>query len=513
MTTSLTKGTRTSRAIAGMLTSILQYALLMVLQFLLAPVVLKYAGQEALGSYSFLMQIISWAALTDLGFGVATGRNLAQAHGIDDQRKLFSSVFTTGRTFYLGSNLAFAIVVLLIGWKVNSFMTMSYGIETQARLSLFLLAIWIAVRTPLSLYGDALIATQNLASSNVIVALSNTLRLLLSLSLILMKTGLVGLMMAYIIAEAFTLTVQRMWYYRLYRNDKFGWGIPDRVLFKEMLKFGFTYMVMIVAGRLSLSTDSIIIGYLQGAAAISIYYVTQMPATFVYQFIWRFADNAVPALNELYAKRALPQLSDVYLRLLRYSILAIIPLAIGIVGFNRIVISLWVGKVQYAGEFFSIALAFFAITQVINHLNALVMVVFGAVRPMAIFGLCGGVLKVSLAFWLGRIIGLPGVMRANTLLDVPVLIYFSYLSWHLLELPIRQVWQHALLPTLPVCIMTLLLLIVQLIRPLAETLPELFFWISLYAFIWILGTIAFGLVQSERDNIRFYIKRTFALVK
>jgi len=90
--------TRTSRAIAGTVTSFLQYALLMVLQFLLAPVVLRVAGQEVLGAYSFLMQMIAWGALTDMGFGVAASRSLAQAHGLSD-RHLFCEIFTTARTF------------------------------------------------------------------------------------------------------------------------------------------------------------------------------------------------------------------------------------------------------------------------------------------------------------------------------------------------------------------------------------------------------------------------------
>ena len=274
--------TRTSRAVAGTITSFLEYALVMALQFALVPVVLRIAGQEVLGAYSFLMQMVSWAALTDLGFGVATGRNLAQAYGMDDQRKRFCTVFITGRTFYLASNVAFAVLVLIIGWKVNSLMSMSYSVESQARLSLFLLAIWIAIRTPVSLYGNALIATQNLAAVNAIAAMGSALRLLLSLGLVALGAGLIGLMSANVVAEAITFIIQRAWYRKLYPDDQFGWGIPDRALFREMLGFGLTYMVMIVASRLSANTDSIIVGYLQGAAAVSVYYTSQMPGTILY---------------------------------------------------------------------------------------------------------------------------------------------------------------------------------------------------------------------------------------
>ena len=167
--------------------------------------VLRIAGQEVLGAYSFLMQMVSWAALTDLGFGVAIGRYLAQAIGIDDHRQRFRTIFITGRTFYLASNLAFAAIILIMSWKVNSLMSMSYSVESDARLSLILLAVWVAIRTPFSLYNDALSATQNLAAVNIIIAIGAVLRLLLSLGLVILGASLIGLMLANIIAEAVTL--------------------------------------------------------------------------------------------------------------------------------------------------------------------------------------------------------------------------------------------------------------------------------------------------------------------
>ena len=240
----------------------------MALQFALAPVVLRLAGQEVLGAYSFILQVMGWAALTDLGFGVAISRSLAQAHGMEDERKRFRDVFVTGRTFLSASNLVFGLVLLGVGWNVDNIMSMSPTAEDQARTAVFLLAAWVAIRIPVSLYGEALIATQNLAAANIIVALGNALRLLLSLLFVFLGWELIGLMAGFVLAEAAIACTQRFWYRRLYPEDKFGWGVPDRGLFREMFGFGLTYMVMVVAGRLSASTDSIIVGYLYGAVPL-----------------------------------------------------------------------------------------------------------------------------------------------------------------------------------------------------------------------------------------------------
>lgn len=503
--------TRTSRAVAGTITSLLQYAFIILLQILLAPVVLRIAGQEVLGAYSFLMQLVSWAALTDLGFGVGIARNLAQAIAIDDHRQRFRTIFITGRTFYLASNLIFAAIILIMSWKVNSLMSMSYSVESDARLSLILLAVWVAIRTPFSLYNDALGATQNLAAVNIIVAMGAAVRLILSLSMVMLGASLIGLMLANIIAEAATFIAGYMWYRKLYPEEQFGWGIPNRSLFREMLGFGITYMVMIVAGRLSANTDSIVVGYLYGAAAVSVYYTSQVPGTMLYQLIWKLTDNSAPALNELYARYSISQLNNAYLRLLRYSLLLVMPLAIGLLGFNRYAITLWVGQTQYAGEILTVALVLFSVTQVIIHLNAIVLVVYGDIRVMSTFFVCAGIAKVIMAFWLGRIIGLQGVMIANALVDIPGFIYFSYRVCRLLGLTTHQVGCQAVTPALKACIPPLGVLVVLLMKPPVFTWPLFLLWVFIFTLMWAAGTWGVGALPAERVQLRLYARRALSL--
>ncbi len=502
---------RTSRAVAGTITSLMQYAFIMLLQFILAPVVLRIAGKEVLGAYSFLMQIISWAALTDLGFGVAIGRNLAQAVGLDDQRQLFRKIFITGRTFYVVSNLACAGLILILSWKLDSFMHMSTNVGVEARWSLIILSIWVAIRTPLALYNDALVATQNLAAANIIMAVGAAVRLLLSLVLVLSGANLIGMILANIIAEAVTYLLGYLWYHKIYTTDKFGWGIPDRSLFHQMLKFGLSYMIVIVAGRLSANTDSIIVGYIFGASAVSVYYVSQMPGTILYQLFWKITDNSAPALNELHGRNAVSQLTGAYLRLMRYSLLLVIPLSIGLIGFNRWVITLWVGAAQYSGDVLTIALALFAITQVVNHLNYIVLVAYGDVRIMSILSFSGGIVKVIMAFWLGHIMGLQGVMVANAFVDIIGFIYFSNRVWRTLGLSFGEVSRITLFPALKSNILPVIVMIVMLIKPPTVTWLLLFIWVSVFGISWALGTARVGLLTEERNQINVYVKRRLNL--
>jgi len=272
-----------------------------------------------------------------------------------------------------------------------------------------------------------------------------------------------------------------------------------------------TFMIIVVASRLSASTDSIIVGYLYGASAVSIYYTSQMPGTIFYQLIWKLTDNSAPALNELHARRSTSQLTNAYLRLLRYSLLVVIPLALGVCAFNRSAITLWVGQAQYAGDMLTVALSLFAVTQVIIHLNAIVLVAYGDIRVMSAFFLCAGIVKVIMAFWLGRIIGLQGVMIANALVDIPAFVYFSYRVWRLFGLTARQVGRHAVVPPLKANIPTLLVLIMVVVQPLPATWSWFLFGVSIFTFAWAIGTWGVGVFPAERVQLHLYAKRTLSL--
>lgn len=72
---------RSSKAAKGFITSLMQYASLIVLQALLAPIVLKVAGRETLGAYAAIVQVLALLQLVDIAGSWSFERFLAQAMG------------------------------------------------------------------------------------------------------------------------------------------------------------------------------------------------------------------------------------------------------------------------------------------------------------------------------------------------------------------------------------------------------------------------------------------------
>jgi O-antigen/teichoic acid export membrane protein len=414
---------RTSRAIKGTLTSFLQNGLHIVLQAALVPLVLHIAGRETLGAYAILMQAIAYLALADLGFSVATNRFLAQAYGHDDGGLRFSQVMGTARTFVFFSNIAFAVLCFLLSVWIGPLLALSAAVKTQAQLGLYILAVWSVLRTPLAVYGAGLIATQNLATVSVIGILGNTARLFLSLALIAVGLGLVGLMLATILAELLTMSLQTRFFHRYYGQIRLSWGISDRRLFKEMFRFGTKALLINISAMLVFQTDNLVVGYLFGAAAVSIYYATQMPATLLYHMVLRVADNAAPAINELYARKMIDSLRNSFLRLHRYSLILILPVALSILFLIKSLISLWVGPGQFGGNLMVIALAIFAMVITVEHCSVIFVLATGQIKVLSLLAITEGIVNLTLSLLLGHYWGLAGVMWATVIANLPASIY------------------------------------------------------------------------------------------
>lgn len=498
---------RTSRAISGMLTSFVEFGLRLGLQAALAPLVLRVAGQETLGAYGALMQVIGYLALVDLGFGVALSRYLAQAFGYDDQKERFGKIFTTGRTFYLASNCVVALFAFILSIYVGNLFSLSSSVEMQARIGLRVLAVWSVLRTPLAVYGGALIATQNLAAANIINMVGNVFRLILSLGMVLLGFDLIGLILAGVFAEAVTFSLQWRQHRKIYPTEKFGWGIPNWRLFREMLGFGIGYLLVIIGGRLAFNTDNLVVGYLYGGVATSIYYTTQMPTFLLIALIWKITDNAGPAFNELYAKKEMERLRNAYYKLIKYGLIPSLGLGLGLLVCNRILITLWVGEGQYAGNLMTVSLALFAVGTVINHVNALVLVAYGAVRLLSIISIAGGVCNLGLSLLLGKIIGLQGVMVASAVVETVIVGILCVYSLSLLKINVFSLWRKAAVPALLANLFVIPVAAFIYLYHQTASWPMLIFGFLVFMVIWAIGTFSAGLDRAELVQIRGYFGR------
>lgn len=400
---------RTKTVSLGFLTSGLQYVLYVGLQAAITPIVLRYAGRETLGAYSAIMQAILYLALIDLGLSATMSRFLAQCSGSSDSANHFRRVLTTGKTVLLLTNIVFGLLVLLLGHFCGAAFKLSANLAGEAQRGLILLAGWAVARTPWAAYNLALVASQELATANLIALLQCVLRFAASTVALISGRGLFGLIAAAVLAEVFASALYAVRFRSLYPQRIPGWGIKDKDLLHRMLRFGAGMTTVRIAGLLTFNSGAVLIGSVMGPVAVSIYYVSQMPAFAAYSLALRLPDSAAPSVNELWGQGRKESVRTAFVRLQRITTVLATLIAGGILLFNREIIQLWVGLGQYAGDSMTIALALLALIMPIQHLNYTFAVALGRIKLLSALALIEGVAAVSLSLVLLRVFGLAGV--------------------------------------------------------------------------------------------------------
>lgn len=504
---SVTPGTssRAARVASGTAAGIAHQLLTIGLQIILVPVVVTYAGGAAMGAYAVLSQLVAWGSVTSLGLGVAAGRTMAQAYGSDEGPHALARVLRSARSVYWLTNAAFAMFVAAATVLVPALMVLDpdplrhAALGTQLRTAGGLYAVWVFVRTPLALYGDALVACQDVAVATLTAALGTVIRLVASIGLVWLGAGVIGLAVAALCSEVVVAVINAAMFRRLHWDVVCSPCQADSDVMRGMLRFGMAYLITIVSQQLANNTSGLVIGVLFGAVAVTMSYASQMPATVLGQMVWKITDSAAPAINQLHAHGDRDSLTRAYLRLLRFSLACGGPLAIGVVVFARTTVALWVGEEQYVGGAFTIAVAVTMLLEIVIHLHAMVFIAYGSVRALGVMTLVASIARVLLWLGCGRMVGLSGLMVIAAAINVVLASLMTAEVHRLLGLRHRRALGEACAG--PVLVGACCSAVAVLIAPLlasSGTWAALLGCSATYLLAWMVPMWAFGLNSADR---------------
>jgi O-antigen/teichoic acid export membrane protein len=410
---------RTLRAAKGFVASIFQYLSQILLQVLLAPIVLKVAGRETLGAYSALMQVLAFISLTDFMGSWVMERFLGQSMGLDDGGERFRCIFTTVRTVILACDFLKAVLIFIFSLFVAHLFHLSPAVALEAKHALWVIAAGVLLKSPMAAYLNASVATQDMAAVYLIGTCAGVARSLASLAVVLAGSGLFGLMIVGTIVEGVGYIFYRFNFRKKNPTLMPSWGIPDKALLKEMAGFGAHTTVLNLGNALLLNTGNIVAGLTSGAAMTSTFYTSQVPTMTCYNMLIRLNDSTMPAINELWGRREVGRLQNALRRVTRLVLALTLPLATGVLVFNRDVVITWVGAQQYAGALLTASLAAFCAIAALQRIAVVYSYSFGWVRLLNATGLIQGAVNFGLAYFLARRLGLGGITLALAVVILP----------------------------------------------------------------------------------------------
>ena len=330
---------------AGVLLSYAGELVKILVNLIYTPIMLRLLGQSEYGLYQLVYSVVSYLSLLSLGFGSSYLRFFSRYKAINDEDEIarlngmFMIIFCSISVICL---LCGAVMVENIR---NIFGTGLTDREYEtARILMGLLIINLAMTFPNSVFNCSITAHERFLFQKLLIFLQNLFSPFLTLPLLIMGYGSVGMVSATTLLT-FTVLLSNMFYCfkKLHISFKFI-GLKIALL-KEMWVFTFFIFLNQIIDQINWSVDKFLLGRLVGTTGVAIYGLGGQINTMYLQFSTSISNVFVPKVNKIVAtSNDNVELTRLFTRIGRIQFIVLALIFTGFIFLGKPFMNVWGGE-------------------------------------------------------------------------------------------------------------------------------------------------------------------------
>ncbi|HLA69403.1 MAG TPA: flippase [Bacteroidota bacterium] len=304
------------------------------------PLVIQGLGPDRFGLLSLAWVILGYFSVFDLGLGRATTKYVAEAlgNGEEDQvpRIIWTTVTMQGLLGILGTLVFVAITPMIADQVLN----ISPEFRAEAISTFYLLALSVPLILISSSFSGVLEASQKFGLVNAVRIPSSFLSIVLPLLGLAMGYQLPGIVLLIVISRVLSLLALIAFALRTFPTMR-KYSVQFSLL-SQLLRFGGWITVSSLAGPILVYLDRFLIG-----SALSMATVAYYTAPFeVVTRLWIIPGSLVMTLFPAFSTLGMTHREDlqlVFVRSIKYLLLATGPLILILLFFSNTILLLWLG--------------------------------------------------------------------------------------------------------------------------------------------------------------------------
>jgi O-antigen/teichoic acid export membrane protein len=399
------------------------YAAAIVSGLVVTPVVIHSLGRSAFGVWSFIGSITIYLSVLDFGVGPSIVRFGAEARGRGATDDL-NAIASTGLAMYAGIGLLTLPVGLAIAWLVPWLSGAPHELVWDARIATLLIVVSLAVRFPLGLFNNLLLAQQRWDIQNLANFVSTVLYAALVAILVPHHGGLVLLGALTLAVTVVRLGIPLAWLRREIPELRISRRLITRARLRELTTFSSSNFLVHVAQKIVFSTDVIVVAIVLGAAASGVYSVPAKLFALAFGIGTAATSLMFPAFAELEGAGAGERQRSLLVSGLRAGTALMLLLALPLLLIPDLLIDAWIHEPGFGGSYavMSILAGVLLIHQPIYILTQFLMA-RGRQRAVAWVSIATTAANLVLSFILCWIWGIWGVAVSTLVTDALALLW------------------------------------------------------------------------------------------
>jgi O-antigen/teichoic acid export membrane protein len=391
-----------------------------LINLLLVPLTLNYLNPIKYGIWITLTSVIAWFGFFDIGLGSGLRNRFAEAVAMGNYELAKTYISTT----YAILSIIIAVIILLF-YFINPFlnwaMILNAGDDPALQNELSLLALivfsFFCFSFILKIIATILTADQQPAKASLFNLFANALSLIFII--VLTKTTKGSLLYLGIIFSSMpvlVMIISSIWFYsHKYKYYKPSIKFVDFSKAKDLFSLGTKFFIIQIAGVLIYEINNIIISQLFGPAEVTPYNIAFKYYSILMMFFAIIITPFWSAITEAWVKKEFDWIKLVMKKLFKFWGLILFT-GIFMLIVSPLAFHIWVGKVVVIPVSMSVLVMLWAILYCWNGIFSQFQNGVGKIKLQLYFSILQAFIYIPLALFLGKQLGISGVLFANVLI-------------------------------------------------------------------------------------------------
>jgi O-antigen/teichoic acid export membrane protein len=329
----------TTKVVKGSLWTLVGQVLPLAVSLVTTPFVIRMLGAENYGVLILVGLIPTYLGFADFGMSIASTKFASEAYAVGDTRRE-ASIVRTAALIALCSSLPIALVMFALSSQIISLFNVPEASRSTASLALKFAAVTFVLNFLNGIFNTPQLTRLRMDLNTLVNAGFRILGLVATPFAVYMY-GILGAVFVLMVASLFTLLGHLAISNRLDKH-LFEFTI-DRSVIKPMVKFGSAVVGLGIAGALLLNAEKGILASTVSAKALAFYSVAFTLASMMILLSTTMIQSLVPAFSQLLQPHNTKRLELLFARIVRLSLIILIPAAAFLCMGARDLIRLWAG--------------------------------------------------------------------------------------------------------------------------------------------------------------------------
>lgn len=398
----------------------------LLVTFFLSPFVVHKLGDSAYGVWVLLVSVTGYMGLLDIGVTTSISRYINLYIAKKEQKQLDGVVSTSLFMCLIAAVILTTLAAVLGNMIGDLFPRIPANLTEQARVILIVLSINVFLGFVAGIFRQLLASRDRFDLINVITITALFCGALGTIGALLLGKGILGLAFAQLLSSALAAVFSFLLAKQYGTPFTVEFSHVTKSTFQEIIHFGIYAFIADVGVQLIYYTNSLVIGSLIGAAAITLYNIPFMLVDYGVAATKQVRAVLAPDLLKAAGRSDPDEMQWLLAKTTRFLMFFAIPLMIGIVFLGRDFISQWMGP-KYAGQYpILIVLAISQLGAIAALPCSTLLLGLGRVGVLAACVFAEGIINLGLSITLVAA-GNLGLMGIALGVLIPALIFSSFL--------------------------------------------------------------------------------------